>query len=235
MKKGIVLLAALCIIVTGINAQKTTKPWTEWSEKEARQMLDSSPWGKTQDSNDNLNRNAPPLTVNDTRNIDSFGVTSLLTAKMHVRLLSAQPIRQAFARVILLKQKASTPELEKQLLSFVDRKFDDWIVIAVDYEPAQHGDPGALRNAFANATTNTLKQHTYLETKAGQRLFLAEYKAPMGDGLGAKFLFPRMVNGKPFITADAREVRFFSEISKYSALNVRFTPAEMNYGGTVEF
>jgi len=37
-----------------------------------------------------------------------------------------------------------------------------------------------------------------------------EYRAPT-DILGAKFVFPRMLNGKPFIDADSGEVRFTTE------------------------
>ena len=39
------LLLALC--ACSAFAQKT-KPWTEWSEKEAAKILNDSPWGQTQ-------------------------------------------------------------------------------------------------------------------------------------------------------------------------------------------
>lgn len=232
------LIAAILVIGlvgSSVSAQKGTKPWTEWSEKEARKLLDDSPWAKTQANEENMNRGALPPSPIDIRNVDQLGLVSALTSKLYVRLLSAQPIRQAFARMVELKQKNSSPDLKQQLQSFVDRKFDDWIVVAVDYEPGERGNPGFLRQTFADATTISLKNSTYLEVKGGQRLMLQEYKAPINDGLGAKFIFPRLMNGKPFIASDSGEVHFYTEVSKFIRVNVRFKVSEMMHNGALEY
>jgi hypothetical protein len=98
---------------------------------------------------------------------------------------------------------------------------------------------------FSSAVLGTLKNNTYLELKNGKRLFIEDYKAPINDGLGAKFIFPRMVNGAPFITAESGEVRFYSELpgpgeqggsgSKGLVLNMRFSVASFMYEGLLEY
>lgn len=40
-----------------------------------------------------------------------------------------------------------------------------------------------------------LKNNTYLSGKGGERVFIAQYLPPQKDNLGAKFVFPRLVNG----------------------------------------
>lgn len=240
MKTVSSLIAAFLLIGlvgSGVSAQKTAKPWTEWTEKEAKNMLDDSAWARMQASEDNLNRAffSPTPSSIDTRNLDQFGLMSLRSSKISARLLSAQPIRQAFARMVELKQKNPTPDLKQQLQAFVDRKFDDWIVVAVDYEPGPNGDPAFLRKAFAEATTNLLKSTTYLEVQGGKRLTLQDYKVPINDGLGAKFIFPRTLDGKPFVTADSGELHFYTEMAQFIRVNARFKVKEMMRNGALEY
>ncbi len=225
------------LIGSGVSAQKTAKPWTEWTEQEAKKMLDDSAWARTQASEDNLNRTAlTPLPSSiDVRNLDQFGLMSVRSSKISARLLSAQPIRQAFARMIELKQKNPSPDMKQQLQAFVDRKFDDWIVVAVDYEPGQNGDPAFLRKAFAEATMKSLKSVTYLEVKGGKRLPLQDYKAPINDGLGAKFIFPRTLDGKPFVATDSGDLRFSTELATFLRVNARFKVTEMTLNGVLEY
>lgn len=228
---GLIFLA----VGSSVSAQQGAKPWTEWSEKEARKLIEDSAWAKSQTRGDTIDRHSTPLTPEDLRHTDSLALTSLLTAKLYARFLSAQPVRQAFARLVELKQKPLDTKLKGQLQNFVDRKFDDWIVIAVDHETQDARDPSALRQAFANLNKEALKRSTYLELKNGQRLMLQDYQAPANDGLGAKFIFPRLVNGQPFLTSGAGEVRFYVEISRLLSLNIRFKVSEMYYNGSFEY
>ena len=62
-----------------------------------------------------------------------------------------------------------------------------------------------------------------------------DYRAPIQDGLGAKFVFPRMVEGKPFIDANSGEIRFATELGKTVKISRRFKVTEMMYDGKLEF
>jgi hypothetical protein len=93
---------------------------------------------------------------------------------------------------------------------------------------------------FNGATLGTLKNDTFLELSNGKRLFLKDYKAPSSDGLGAKFMFPRNVDGMPFIAAKSGKARFFarltsSEASRRMILNMLFKVADFRYEGTLEY
>ena len=64
-----------------------------------------------------------------------------------------------------------------------------------------------IMQAINSANTGTLKNTAYLERQDGKRLFLNSYLAPIQDGLGAKFIFPRSENGAFFLTAQSDTVR----------------------------
>src|SRR5437867_12722047 len=48
MKKVAITLLFVFALTLIAGAQKKTKPWTEWSEKEVAKMLNDSAWGQTQ-------------------------------------------------------------------------------------------------------------------------------------------------------------------------------------------
>ena len=71
-----------------------------------------------------------------------------------------------------------------------------------------------------------------------KRIYLNEYVAPGKDGFGARFIFPRNFEGKPFLGADNGEVRFYSQFSVGSRalkLDRRFKLADMMYDGELEY
>ena len=88
---------------------------------------------------------------------------------------------------------------------------------------------------FSSAITSILKNNTYLETKDGKRVFLHEYKAPIKDGMGAKFVFPRTVDEKPFINSESGYLRFYAEMTNNIKLNMRFKISDMMYDGKLEY
>jgi hypothetical protein len=64
----------------------------------------------------------------------------------------------------------------------------------------------------------------------GKRLYLQEYQPPGPDGLGAKFIFSRLVERQPFITPADRTVRFIG-----MGLNATFKVADMMSNGVLEY
>ena len=86
-----------------------------------------------------------------------------------------------------------------------------------------------------SATAGTLKNSAYLERQDGKRLFLIDYKSPIADGLGAKFIFPRQVNGENFLDAKSDSVRFIVELSNTVKLNMRFKVSDMMFEDKLEY
>ena len=240
MKKNLLapalILLALAAAHAPAGAQKQPKPWTEWSRKETDKILNDSGWGQTQTDTDTSEMVFQPTQVGISPRREAEGANNqAVNVKYRIRFLSAKPMRQAIARSILLAQKEPTTEAVERLRKFADGRFYDWVVVAVTVETDDKKYSGKVFQDFAGSVTETLKNNTYLERADGVRVFLAEYQSPKPDGLGAKFVFPRNHEGKPFLTPESGTVRFYSEVGKAVKLNMRFKVSNMLYEGALEY
>jgi hypothetical protein len=94
---------------------------------------------------------------------------------------------------------------------------------------------GQAASLLDRQSTAQLKNETYLTIKGGKRVFLLEYQPPRKDGLGARFVFPRNVDGQPFITLETDEVLFHSTLNAGPELNMRFKVKDMIFAGNLEY
>jgi hypothetical protein len=241
------LLCAALILVSSIAVlAQQTKPWSEWSKKDVEKMLSDSAWAQTQTETDTSEMTYSP-TISQTTNarkedtriteatkVESGAKNSAMFVKYRIRLLSAKPIREALARMVLLSQAGPNPQLTEQLQGFVDRDFNEYVVVAVTVEASDQRYSSAIAQAFNGATAEMLKKTTYLERKDGKRLFLMDYRPPSNDGIGAKFIFSRAVEGKTFI-GEGDNVRFVAEFNDKVKLNARYKVSEMTYNGKLEY
>ena len=247
MRKQLQFLLLLVTLITStpsITAQKKLKPWQEWSRKDAETVLNESAWGKTQTETDLSEMMFRPQGAPDARsgasNADPLrdergGATNQASVvKYRIRFLSAKPIRQAFARLIALDQPSEDPRIKAHMDDFVGRQFDRWIAVTVGVEARDQRFSATALQALASSTTESLKNKTYLERRDGKRLFLHMYQAPSPDGLGAKYIFARIVDERQFLNDESGEVRFVSEVGKVK-LDMRFKVAEMKYDGQLEY
>jgi hypothetical protein len=206
-------ISLLVIYPNAISAQWGKKPYTEWSEKEALKLLNESPWGQTQTFTD--------TTKNFSTARGSTAIADVVNVNFRVRFLSAKPVRQAISRYMELQQKGKLPEqIAAQLKAFATADFPDYIIVTVmcDSDKASNMLQQA-NDLLLKLKTSELKNSTYLLSKGGERVFLHEYQSPRNDGLGARFVFPRMVNGKPFITPDSGEILFHAPLGGGNRLN----------------
>ena len=240
---GVFVLVLGCVAVSAQG-----KPWTEWSKKDVDKTLSDSAWAQTQSegsAGSNQSQQSSAITANMTarREDSNVGAASRVESgetkpstlvKFHVRFLSAKPVRAAFARRVLLAQSQPNENLTGQLQAFIDRDFADYIVVSVGIEAADQKMIGPLQRAFMSATTDALKENVYLERKDGKKLFLMEYRAPNEDGMGAKFIFQRQVDGQPFLSQNDN-VHFFAQLNEKMKLNTRYKLSEMLYDGKLEY
>ena len=89
--------------------------------------------------------------------------------------------------------------------------------------------------ALNSAVTSTLKNNCYLQRADGKQLFLEEYIPPGKDGFGARFIFLRLPDEKPFIDASSKEIRFFAQVNSNVKIDRRFKVADMMYQGELEY
>jgi len=235
----------LCLTVPGLllvvslatQAQWDKKKYTEWSEKETTKLLNDSPWGKTQTfDSPAVNFRGPTTGKQGTGNQTSTAPPDALHVFFRVRLLSAKPVRQAFSRLIELKQKGGVQgEQAEQLKQFASGEILESIVIAVSSDAQDAGANVQQANALLRRDQAQFKNTVFLEIKGGKRIFMQEFK-PMGaDGFGARFIFQRMVDGKPFITPESEEIHFVAPLDDTYRIDRRFKLKEMMFEGKLEY
>lgn len=219
-KKRALVASGLTLLLTCsfiASAQWNKKPYTEWSEKEAMKLLNDSPWGQTQTFTDTSRSSS-------TQRSGSGSVTAIaevVNVHFRVRLLSAKSTRQAYVRVMELQQKQKLPEqVAARMKAFATAEFPDYIVVTVTPESDKPSNMLQQANAVLyKITTNEIKNSTYLVVNSGRRVFLSEYQPPGKDGLGARFIFPRLVDGEPFVSEKSGEILFHTDLSGGSALD----------------
>ena len=223
-----VFLAAAGSVV----GQKQAKPWKEWSKTDAQKVLNDSPWAHLQVDQDFVEPTPltrPPDPSIDTRLKQNDGMT------YGIRFFSARPVRQAFVRMIQLQKKDLTPEVMTRLNTFAEVASEDSIIIAVTIENPDANMLGKAMQIVRNATTPTIKNTTYLERSDGKRVFIEQYTPPGSDGFGARFIFPRMVDGKPFLDPEFTMVRFVSDLGNSVKMNMTYKVKDMILDGKVEY
>ena len=235
-----ILLCSSLVFARVAQNQKAQKPWTEWTQKEAEKILSSSPWAQEQVDTDTTELFFSPTNdgrggrgTNPEGRLESGARNQPVNVKFIVRFFSARPVRQALARLMVLKNNPE-PAMMERLQTFANVKSDESIILTLTVESADRRYLGPATQAMNSAITATLKNETYLE-RDGKRHFLHEYIPPGQDGFGARFIFLRNVEDKPFINGNSGEVRFFTKYSNGMKIDRRFKISDMMYEGQLEY
>lgn len=228
IKRILIVVLPLLVLAIGISAQKALKPWTEWNKDDVDRMLNKSAWGHVITNTDTSEMTA---TLGVSRGGQGAN-NQAISWNYRVRFFSAKPIREAFARKLLLDNSSLKPE---QLERFVNGDYSESIVIAVVYDATDRRYLAEREKAFNGATTDLLANTVYLELKDGKHIPLAEYSRPTKDGTGAKFVFPRSANGTPYLTDEKGVIRFVANMGNGIEFEYRFKLADMVYDGKLEY
>ena len=233
------------VVLVAVSAFGQTPSWKEWSRKDAEKVLNDSPWAHFQvDTNTNEmfykptsdprlggGRRAP----NSAARLEEGATNEEVNVKYGIRFFSARPVRRALVRLMQLKDSKLDPSVIERMNAFAEMPSKDSIILAVTFESNDKRAVAKVMEAFAGAVSGTLKNTSYLERNDGKRLFLHEYVPPGRDGFGARFIFPRQVDGSSFINADSGEIRFVAEYAPGLKLNMRFKVADMMMDGQLEY
>lgn len=253
--RRVITLLLLVLTFSAAGFTQKNSSWRDWGRADVDRVLNNSAWGRTQTETDTTEmvfsptsagtasiglppagrgRTGEQQSVNNNR-ADRGATNEPVSVHYYVRFLSAKPIRQAMIRKVELQQVVPDEGLSAQIFPYADRDFSRYIVVAVDVESHDRRFSGPALQALASATAATLKNRTYLERKDGKRLFLMDYRPPIGDGLGGKFVFPRMVDERLFLDPESGDVRFYCEMTKDIKVNVKFKVSDMVYDGKLEY
>jgi hypothetical protein len=250
---AVLILIALPII--GV-AQKKDYSWMELPKKDAERILTNSPWSQTQVDTDVTEQFYSPTragtsaigqpaagrgsvstqqSINNNRS-DRGALNEAVSTSYRISFLSSRPVRQAIAKMVISAEPEPSDQLLKNLQDFVERDFSPYIAIAVTVSSSDDGRfSGPALQAINSATTGTLKNKAYLERQDGKRLVIQEYQAPIQDNLGAKFIFPRLVDGEPFLNSKSGTIRFYAEFNDSFKLNMKYKVADMIYDQKLEY
>ena len=131
-----------------------------------------------------------------------------------VRFFSAPMIRQAYVRALQIERKYDSmpPEMKQafdtKMEKALNMSFADQIVVSLTFETNNRELAMEVNRQLNQVTRDQLKQKVYLISDRLGRIELQDYAPPSPDGTGAKFIFPRNVNGTPVLSTEDKEVRF---------------------------
>jgi len=227
---GRIGIGSLLFAVLAAGLSASDDGFRNWPQDRAVQILTKSPWAKQ-----------------ETFTSVVGGIGSGLQGEKEiystyfVRLLSASPIRQAFARLrqIELDYDRTSPDernrIDKGLRPGLDADFSRWIVVAVAFRCNNVREQTRVERFFENETAATLRLRAYLSTATHPRVELHSYFPPRDKTVGAKFVFPRKIDGVPIVQPGDGEVVFeFDTPSAGPEMRARFVLSEMMLDGALE-
>ncbi len=238
MKKTPLILVAAGLLVGLLSAGNdwADKPFLEWSEKEAKSILQLSPWSKTQTIADLPTPQARPRDEEPSEGSGTSEVTlpkfegtsDLKGATYSIGFLSALPVRLAVARRAMLQGSID----EEQAVAFANQgQFDDHIVVSVSAASS-----GRDLRAFLQVSGVELQDSSYLRLRQSkEKIYLQEYISPAESANGQPlFVFPRKRAGQDLIQLDQKAVTFFAPINNDLKLERSFSLKNMVYQGKLE-
>ncbi len=179
------------------------KDWKRWSADECKKVLEDSPWARRLVQSDPKMANF----ASRTRGTQGAGSEAELAVYYVVQFRSALPIREAVARQLLIQNKYDQMEamqkeaLEKQVKGFLDRDYNDVIVVHVVYgSNIQEYNRDLATFWQTHYSEGTVPSEAFLNGPRGQKLVPQRLISPKGGGAQEfELIFPRMVDGKPLL------------------------------------
>jgi hypothetical protein len=130
----------------------------------------------------------------------------------YLRFLSALPVREAYARVQQIQHgyDKMSPEEKAQFEAAqspnLDLDMSKWIVVSVSFRSNDPNEESSVRRFFQSETMETLKSKVFLSTPSCPQVELSAYFPQREESVGAKFVFPREIDGLPLITRECPKV-----------------------------
>ncbi len=203
-------------------------PFQQWTQAQAVKMFNQSPWVEHQTYS---------LALGGTGTEGQNEINNAFT----VRLLSALPVREAYLRILQVVNKYETmspdnrQKFDAHFNGLLTADVSQQVVVAVTYSTNLQRTRLDLKRFFEISTTETLSQSAYLYGPRG-RVDLAKYIPPENDAIGARFIFPRVVKGRPLLEPDEKELRFELWVGPIGQkLLVGFEGRKMVYKGELSY
>ncbi|MBN2338765.1 MAG: hypothetical protein JXP48_09515 [Acidobacteria bacterium] len=189
-------LVAVCFPLLAFSATSWggLEPFSKWSLEGAVKVLNDSPWAR-QETFTRVIRGVGSGISGEKEIYNTF----------YVRFLSARPVREAYARIQQIQHgyDRMTPEEKQRFESLqaanLDMDVSQWIVLSVGFRSNDPNEESAIRRFFQSETVETLRSKAFLSTPSCPQVELIAYFPHQEESVGAKFVFPREVDGVPVI------------------------------------
>lgn len=223
-----VFAVVLWWVLLGLPAAARQEPFRQWPLERALQVLNDSPWARQETF---------------TRVISGVGSGASgekeIFNTFYVRFLSARPVREALVRVQQIEYgyDGLPPEDRGRFDRYAEEDlladFEDWIVVAVAFRSNDPNQESDVRRFFERQTGETLKNRAFLSTRLFSQVRIADYFPPRDEGIGAKFVFPRRLEGAPVVNeaCDAITFELLDVPGASPRLRARFRVKAMVVGG----
>jgi hypothetical protein len=129
-----------------------------------------------------------------------------------VQFRSALPVRQALVRQMQIAQKYDSlaaeqkQQFDQSANSFLTSKFEDAVVVYVTYQTNSQAKDRELARYWQSQTADLLKNTVFLRNSKGEQVALAQFNAAQGGERSFQLLFPRQINGKPFMSPEDKSL-----------------------------
>jgi hypothetical protein len=214
---------------TDTKAQIPVKPFSKWTLAEAVSLLNNSPWAHQETF---------------TRIIGGIGSgvsgEKEIYSTFFVRFLSARPIREAYARALQIRagydrlNDAQRKKIDLGLSGGLSLDVSRWIVVSVSFRSNDANLESTVRRTLELESQESMKTRAFLSTARHSQIPLEAYFSPSDDLVGAKFVFPRMLDDGPAISERDEEVTFELDIPAFDPdLRIHFAVADMVIGGAL--
>jgi hypothetical protein len=220
------LAAALCFVflsaqpILTAEEQIWQRPCGEWTITDLKQILEKSPWARQK-----VIRNVV-CTAGANREVEDF---------FSIRLISAKPIRDAYAR---LRQFTNgglslTPKMPgREVLAL--EPAPDQIVIGVSFRSDDGQRAISLSQFFRSETTAWMKWNAFVGTDRVRRVELLKYIPLSAQSGEMRFFFPRSVKGEPLVSRNDKELRFSMWVPPNQVLRVSWDVKALEHNGVIE-
>ena len=155
--------------------------------------------------------------------------------------MSALAVRQAYVRWLEIRNNYDSmspqgkQELDSKVNGLLNADVSQEVVIAVSFQSNMPETMRDIQRFFDTATAPTLSQSAYLYTPRG-RVDLLKYFPAGGEATGARFIFPRVLNGQPPLQPGDKQMRFEVYVPPINnTVRVGFDPRKMVFQGKLDY
>lgn len=200
---GLLLWAVAGLGIASGEIQAGEEPFWKWSLAKAVKILNSSAWARQETF----------TTVVPGVGSGQAGEKEIYTT-FYIRFLSADPIREAYARILQIEHGYDRMSVEDKrrfdhmLEPVLGLDTDDWVVVGLTCRSNDPEQESQMRRYFHSQTTATLRDKVFLSTGQYSQIRLHAYFPPAEDSVGAKFVFPRTVDGVDLVAAGKGRISF---------------------------